>query len=254
MFTTPGKVVAVMFMAMMAAENTAVVQAAAISLNFAPSGTTAVGANAAGVVFVGNWNDVPLDQQSLPNLALKDDTGATVPGLTLQTTQTYAFNSSAFSASNVFFPNPGNTAMMRGHIYHAKTTPVDLIFTGSIPYAKYDVYVYYNANQTQTQTFSILNSAFGSLGLSQTGAESSASDSTFVQSNNAGNNANYVLFSGLTSADVPTNFVIRASNGGNYNYINGLQIVEVPVPEPGTSVLMMGALAGLAMFRRRRNK
>lgn len=213
---------------------TAVAQAAGISLNFGAdiNAATAVGGNSAGVAFLGNWNDVPLAQQT--NLGLKNDSGVIVPGLTLSTAEAFTFPASAFDAAGSGFAQPGDTALMRGHIYHGGGTAVDLTFTGAIPFSTYDVYVYYNSGGiANTQTFSILDSSGGSLGLSQTGAEVPGGDTAFVLSDGAGNNANYVKFAGLTSSSVPTNFIIRAQgNSGGYGYFNGLQFAEAGEPPP----------------------
>ena len=214
---------------------------AAISINlasdveFASLGgpTTAVGANVAGVVPVGNWNDVPLAQQT--NRPLVDHLGATVPGLTLSTTQPYVYPGSAYDATNTNFAAAGNTSMMRGHIYQPPAGGnVDLVFTGSVPYGVYDLYVYYNSGGiTSTQTMSILDGGGGSLGLSQVGFEVPGADIVFTQSNSSGaNNANYVKFTGLTGTSVPANFIVRTS-GSQYKLVNGLQFVESQPPPAG---------------------
>ena len=221
----------------------------AISLNFAsdvgafespPTTATAVGANTAGVVPVGNWNDIPLAQQT--TLALKDSLGATVSGLTLSTAQTFVFSPSAYDswATNNNFTSAGDNAMMRGHIYHpVGNGPVDLTFNGTIPYTNFDVYVYYHGGSVaQTTRFSILDGSGASLGLSQLGKEvtGGAVQSSFVQSDGTGGNAaNYVKFSNLTSASVPTNFRVRVGEGA-YPLINGVQIVNTASANPPTQL------------------
>jgi hypothetical protein len=102
--------------------------------------TTAVGAEVAGVVPAGNWNDVPLAQQT--NLPLRDNSANIVPGLTLSTTESYVFPATAYDALGVAFAQPGDTAMMRGHIYHGGGGNTDLIFTGAIPYANFNIIAY----------------------------------------------------------------------------------------------------------------
>jgi hypothetical protein len=223
--------------------------AAAISLNFGTgaNGTPPVGSQIAGFVPEGNWNDIPLAQQT--NAALKDDSGATVSGFTLSTAETFSFSGSAFTAGGVNFANPGDTTMMTGHIYHGGGAPVDLTFNGSVPYALFDLYIYYNSGAiNNTQTLSI-----PSLGLSEDGSELPGGDTAFVLSTGL-NNANYVVFKGLTAASLPSSFIVRAqgsvdrTGGGPYGYINGLQFVSVP--EPAT--LSVLALGGLMLVRRRR--
>jgi hypothetical protein len=201
-------------------------QGAGIGINIGSdvNASAAVGSNLAGVVALGNWNDVPIAQQT--NLALKDSTGAIVPGLTLSTIETYEVPASAVGAGGVNFSNAGSSSLMRGHVYHL-AAPIDLVFTGAIPYSNYDIYVYYNSGAVaNSQIFQILDSAGTSLGLQQAGSETPGGDTSFVLSDGLGNNANYVKFSGLTSSSVPTNFIIRATvEDFSYAYLNGVQIV-----------------------------
>lgn len=231
----------------------ATANAASIGLNLGAD-LGSVGANTAGVVVAGNWNDIPLAQQT--NLALMDSNGVTVAGLTFSTSETFVVPGTASSATGVGFASPGDSAMMTGHIYHGGGNPVDLTFTGTIPYSQFDVYVYFNSSGVDnSQTFSILDSSQGSLGLSRVGSELVGGDATFVESNyqtgGSANNANYVRFAGLTSADVPTNFIIRAAgNDGTYGYFNGLQIVEVP--EPASGFLLFSGVIATMIFRRSR--
>lgn len=227
-------------------------EGAGIGLNFGANlnANTPVGSQTAGVVPLGNWNDVSVAQQT--NLSLNDSAG--VPsGLTLTTGETFTFPATAYTAGGVAFANAGDTSMMIGHIYHGGGVPLNLTFTGAIPYSNYDVYIYYNSGGvTNTQTFSILDSSGGSLGLSRTGFETPGGDTTYIASDGVGGNeANYVLFSGLTSASVPTNFIIQASSNA-YGYFNGIQIVQHPVPEPSSCMLLLaGATPALLWLRRR---
>ena len=235
----------------------AVANAAAISLNFAAD-AYAVGSDAAGVVSVGNWNDVPLAQQT--NMALKDSTGVTVSGLTFSTSETFAYTDSAYWPNGANFAQAGNTNMMQAQIYHSWNGVVNLQFNGTIPYSKFDIYAYYNVNVENTQRISILDGSSNSLGLSQLGHEEAVSDTAFVLSDGVGgNNANYVKFSGLTSTNVPTNFIIRAEGvssttwGGAFGALSGLQIVE-SVPEPSTLLLVVSGLIGLLAYAWKKRK
>lgn len=239
---------------------TAVASAEAISLNFVGSSGFAgyaVGSDAAGVVSVGNWNDVPIAQQT--NMPLKDSTGATVSGLTFSTSEAFQFSGSAYGPNGASFAQTGNTNMMQAMIYHSGGQAVDLTFNGTVPYNTFDIYVYYNAALANTQRVSILGGSGNSLGLSQLAYESAGSDTAFVLSDGVGgNNANYVKFAGLTSANVPTNFIIQAQGtsssafGGPFGGFCGLQIVSVP--EPGTLVLLGTALLGLLAYAWRKRK
>jgi len=221
-----------------------------ISVNFG-SNVASVGTNTAGVVSANNWNDIVVGTQT--DVVLKDSAGnASTLKLSVPST------SSTDSHANFGTGNDGDTAMMRGHIYVGGGSALDLTFKGKIPYDQFDIYVYYNSGGvTNTQTFSILDSSEGSLGLSQTGHEikdndQGGADSSFVLSTGT-NNANYVKFSGLTSASIPENFIIRAQGSGSaYAYINGIQFVQVP--EPSVVLLLATGVFGLLAYAWRKRK
>ncbi len=180
----------------------------------------------AGAAPLTNWNNVPLAQQT--NMPLMDSQGNLVTGLTLSTPQKFKFPSSAWDANEeVAFTRPGDTALMTGS-YFTPGGGLDISFTGTIPYDVFDIYVYYNMNFLQnTHTFSIRDASGGDLGLSRNALEQPGLDTAFVMANaTASNNANYVVFENLTSADVPTNFLIRGA-GNPLNSMNGIQIVDV---------------------------
>lgn len=229
-----------------------------ISLNFGSDSTVSnpgsqVGANIAGAVPLGNWNDIPIAQQT--DLVLKDSNGAAT-SLNLSTAQTYVSPASAFNGVTATFPGEGDTAMMRSTVYLGPAgTDLDLTFEGGIPYSQFDIYMYYSGDvDNNAITFSILNSSGGSLGLSQVGLEDNDAgiNSTFVQSTGAGVAGNYVRFAGLTSAQVPTDFIIRVSGGtAGFNLINGIQIVEVPEPT-SLGIAAIGMVGVLVAARRRR--
>ena len=220
-----------------------------LEANTAP--TTAVGANIAGVVSVGNWNDVPLAQQT--NMPLEDHTGVIVAGLTLSTTDTFSYSGSAYDTiianPGITFPTAGDVSMMRGHIYHDPghaTGNVDVVFHGAVPYPTFDLYVYYNTDAiSYRQNIEILDSSYGSLGLSQTVQETGLGDGVFdggyIESVSPTSNSNYVKFSGLSSASVPADFVVRASRvdpafgSGAFTLLDGIQFVNAGLPpEAGT--------------------
>ncbi len=227
-----------------------------ISLNVG-SNIASVGTNTAGVVSAGNWNDIAAGAQS--NIVLKDSAG-NASTLKLSVPDTASTDSHA----NFGAGNEGDTAMMRGHIYVGGGSALDLSFTGKVPYEKFDVYVYYNSGAvTNTQTISILDSNGNSLGLSQVGYDvidanrglpGEVPDSSYVLSDGVGgNNANYVKFSGLTSASIPENFIIRAQGtGSEYAYINGIQFVQVP--EPGVMTVLVTGLFSLLAYAWRKRK
>ncbi len=232
--------------------------AATISVNV--NGTASpVGSQTAGVVPVGNWNDIAASMVS--GVALKDSTGDTVSGLTLSTSNVLGYDAGGNADFGV--GHAGDTAMMKGLAYtQISPTHFDMIFTGTVPYDTFDVYVYYHSGQVpdNVQTFSILDSSGNSLGLSKDGYEYSGAAFQAVTSTQyaecdgtSGSNGNYVKFSGLTSSEVPTNFIIRTSQiNSHYAYINGVQIVGVP--EPSTIILLVSGVFGLLAYAWRKRK
>jgi hypothetical protein len=227
-----------------------------ISLNFGSiGGSSSVGPNVAGAVPLGNWNDIPIAQQT--DRVLTDSDGANT-SLTLSTAQDFVFPTSTYDAITATFPGEGDNATMRSTIYLGPAgTDLDLTFEGGIPYSAFDIYVYYNGDvDDNAVTFSILDSLGGSLGLSQVGLEDNDAgiNGAYVQSTGASVAGNYVRFAGLTSAQVPTDFIIRASGGtATFNYFNGIQIVEVPEPS-GLCIAAIGIAGVLGAARRVRRR
>ena len=231
--------------------------ATAISVNLFSNGTsfggsttdTAVGANTAGVVPVGNWNDVPgLASAGSPSpQALMDSSGAAT-GMTFIRSQLPGggyYPGSVYSpAGNTAFAGAGDNAMMSGYAYNQNpdggSTALWVVTSGAVPYPTFDLYVYYNGNLANTQMFQLYNGSTP-VGSPQTAVEAASTETSYVQSI-GGSAGNYVKFAGLNAADFGTGLVIEALgyNGtgepvrGRVRVVNGFQIVNVP--EPGTMV------------------
>jgi len=200
-----------------------------ISVNLARNDFPAafVGDNEAGVVRVGNWNELNLSNGTMLS-NLKDDLGAAT------TAQVESLNPyDLYGAIPINMGNAGDNGLLLGHLYRPQGM-TSVAFTG-IPYAEYDLYVYYNANQTGTISFTICGTTNSLIGLDIAGA-----DSAFVESDGV-INGNYVVFRGLTASDV----TIDAMPGTNYySYMNGFQVVSTrpgsvihawnPTPAKGT--------------------
>jgi len=190
-----------------------------ISVNLQGTGA-AVGTQTAGAEPAGNWNDYTGTSGSM---ALVDDDDAA-------TTASFAFSSSGDAtawAGGADIPgDPGSSAMLTGHIYAAAGTTLSGAFTG-IPYAKYDLYVYYSSSAvTNTQTFTLRGTA-----TSLNGYEVAGTDTALVESDGT-INGNYVVFRGLTAANV----TVDATAAAGFVYMNGFQIVvytpKLALPSP----------------------
>jgi hypothetical protein len=190
----------------------------------------------AGVVPVMNWNDFTSASGAWKSL---HDNSGTATSAELQ-----AFYNNYFpmvcGGYSTDFENIGDQRLMSGHIYNSAGTDI-VVNVKNIPYAQYDVYVYYNSGGVtgNAQLFTIDGTSFAAVG-----AELSMTrDTAFVLAQGMEVDANYVKFSGVNLA----NITLRAhSEGESFNYINGLQIVEVPEPA------MIGLLGMGLMFIRRK--
>lgn len=103
--------------------------------------------------------------------------------------------------------------MMIGHMYAAGGAPLDIDIDGAIPFANYDLYVYYNSSGvTNTQKFSLLTSGdLADTGISITAFEAPGADGSYVLGTSL-TNGNYVKFSGLNNLDLPS-FVLHTRPG-----------------------------------------
>jgi hypothetical protein len=199
-----------------------------------------IGSNpTAGVVPASNWNDLRVGSGTWQSM--HDDSGAGNVG------EFTAFYESPGSSYVPISPWPGYSTALRneadnkllsGHIYHAAGADTVAQFS-NIPYAAYDVYVYYNSGAITNnyQTFTIDGTSFAAVGSEL----STTPDTAFVLSN-GNNDANYVKFSNVNLS----NFTLRASATSGYSYFNGFQIVQAP--EPMTVGLL--TLGGLLLRRR----
>lgn len=202
-----------------------------ISVNLQASGA-AVGANIAGVVPVGNWNDFVGITGTKP--ALLNDLGfSTITSFTCT-------GGGAVTAAAVATGNPGDDALISGHIYVPSTT-MSGTFT-DIPFAAYDVYVYFNSGAvTNTQTFTIRGTSNTLLGYDIAGM-----DIALVESQNGTVDGNYVVFKGLTGSNVTIDATPVVGLPSGYAYLNGFQIVTSWKPQPADGKIDVPSTATLS--------
>lgn len=206
------------------------------------------GANVAGVVPAANWNN---SWPSNPTSNLINNSGAA-------TTLNLAYGS--FNTWSIQGSHPGqdadgsyNKELLNGYLNSGPAAwgpsiTNSYVSLTAIPYAQYDVYVYFSAdtaNRLGSITDGTTKYYFSTLG----SAAISGANALFTQTTDttgAGPLANWAKFSGSTSSLTLTCDAI----GGNDQWLGiaGFQIVAVP--EPGTFAL--AALSGLALLRFRR--
>ncbi|NLX06469.1 MAG: PEP-CTERM sorting domain-containing protein [Phycisphaerae bacterium] len=191
----------------------------------------------AGVVPAAKWNDSTTPSGAW--MGMHDDAGTwNGAEFTMYYTTNYT-PQSPWPGYSAAMANEADNKLLSGHVYNQSGTDTLAQFR-YIPYAAYDVYIYYNsaAVTNNYQTFAIDGTSFSAVGSELT----MGADSAFVLSDGT-NDANYVKFSNVNLAE----FTLRASStGSSYSYFNGFQIVEVP--EPMTIGLL--AFGGLLLRRR----
>ncbi len=192
-----------------------------------------------GVVPAANWNDLMVGSGVWQSL--HDDSFApSTAQFAAYYTNNYTPQVTSWTGYSTAMPYEADNKLLSGHIYNAAGTIDTIAQFRYIPYAAYDVYVYFNSGAITNnyQTFSIDGTSFSAVGSELT----TAPDSAFVLSNGS-NDANYVKFSNVNLSE----FTLRASATSGYSYFNGFQIVEVP--EPMTLGLL---LLGLGFLRTRK--
>lgn len=222
----------------------------AISINVGYNGTLA-SSDSAGMFAASHWNEISGTSNNPSSSSLVDESGAAVTGMTAS----FQGNGNTFNWNGV----PGHT-MLSGFLSGATMTAS----LTNIPYALYDVYVYYagfSSNQTLTWTATDTGSAtLLDTRYSVRGTKSSVqlfSESGFVQSQYStlaaasaaasGNGGNYLKFTGLTAANLRIAETTR--NGFGEIGFAGIQIVNTtPENTYGTWISGYPAVGGATGF------
>jgi len=224
--------------------------AAVISVNFSEKGESPLAASdSAGVAAATNWNNVTAGGTGATALNLKDNSGsATTADVTI------AMTGSGSKSPDITPPvTDPDTRMLIDEVraFRAGTYSVSL---SEIPYAQYDVYVYFVDQSTTNSSLnrSITDGTTTYLFRTPVNDQSFFETNGFVRSTDTtagGNNdiGNYVLFEDLTGTSKTLTLAIP--DGGERVGVSGFQIVEVPEP---ASLALVGLGSLLIVGRRPR--
>lgn len=226
-----------------------VASAQVISWNLDRYGTLAPTA-AAGVIVASNWNN---SWPANPTVNLADGMGSPT---------TLDLSYGAYGQWSIQGSDPGqdsdgssNKRLLNGYLNSGPAgwnpnPPYSFFTVTEIPYAVYDIYVYFSADVADRLgyvTDGTTSFYFSTLGP----AAISGGNALFIQTTETSNAnhplANFAVFSGL-SGDAQT-ITLQMEVNDQWGGIAGFQIVAVP--EPSTFALAGLGLASLLIFRRR---
>ncbi len=230
-----------------------VASASVISWNYDRFGTVAP-ANVAGIEPAANWNNSWPDN---PTVDLVDDTGAA-------TTLDLAYTS--FNDWSVIGSGPGmdadgsfNRNLLNGYLnagnagWGPPITSSSVTLT-QIPFAQYDIIVYFSADVAGREgdvTDGATTFSFNTVGpASVSGTNALFAQTTDVLGSYA-TAANYAIFSGLSG--VSQTITVQMRDNDEWGGIAGFQVVSA-IPEPASAAALMGVLALVPAFARRRRR
>jgi hypothetical protein len=204
--------------------STAVSTGAVISVSLADTSNALAAGDTVGAVPVPNWTTSTSNNQTLSNLV--NDSGAA-------TTADVTFSNTAFSYTNSTTGTTGNAKLMRAMRALSNNSAISGTVT-QIPYAAYDVYVYWGGRTTgetvpATMTLELQQLSGGVYTTTQTKYirdDNRVWDGTFDESaaTTAGaavDGQEYVVFRNVTTPE----FRVRSTMGVRTGF-NGFQIVE----------------------------
>lgn len=210
----------------------------------------------AGVVPQQNFNNFN-DNKNYSNL--KDNTGAGT-GVNV----TYSTDGHGFYAYSNIYPVTPNERLVSGYVYSTPGVSVD-VSVSSIPYAQYDLYLYgLSDTPGRIQEFTVTLADTSTISFFYQSVDKNviitgSNNNPFVlgygltlQTATAG--ADYVVFSGLTDANITISARAYDYNSGtnsytdSYSFFSGGQIVAVP---EGSTWAMFALGLGVVLLSRR---
>ena len=232
---------------------TVTANAASISVNTGPAGTEVDG-QTAGVVATSVWNDKLAGNFGATDV--KDDSSTTLVGTTVSVNTSWT-NTSGSGTSD------GHHTLMHGGMDNGGG-PQGWTMT-NIPYASYDVYIYYDggSNDSRGGSYQVWDSDNSDAVLaSQSGYDIATFSGTYIQAVGDGTDGagqgldtNYVVLSGLSAPNIKIRSIADQLGGGDNTKrapMNGFQIVKASaIPEPSSAILALLGLIGFVSRRKR---
>jgi len=221
--------------------------AASIGVNFGrnQASDTLASTDTAGVVAQDNWNN-RLGGGSGASQVWDDSGGLLTTTVAVSTPWNHYSGSGTATADH---------KLMSGNLDGNNTSTLSATFNG-IPYAEYDVYVYFdgsNGGDQREGTYTVDGNA--KTGIDLAGATFSG---TFIE--DTGNGGNYLKWSGLTNPNIVVVSAkpIDGPDPVDRAPMNAIQIVEATapptIPEPMTMLAVGMSVAGLGRYVRKRRR
>ncbi|OGR01082.1 MAG: hypothetical protein A2511_00460 [Deltaproteobacteria bacterium RIFOXYD12_FULL_50_9] len=169
------------------------------------------------------WNGIMFSSGT--NL-LKYSDGSSATGISIASTASQAYSD-------------GGNALLGDRVFVTGSWgPFDVTISGLNSGSTYDLYVY-GSNTIYASTYTVGAISDYALG---------GQNLPFVYHNN------YGLLEGLNATNGQIHIDVARYSGSAAAVIGGFQLIEYPVPEPATMLLLGMGIAGLAGFRLRRKK
>ena len=181
------------------------------------------------------WNNVTGGTGS--GVALVSTSGA-ASGVSLSFSSDQVYES---DASYTQFTGTPYESLMRGYLVDRGTTGIALTFSGLVAGQSYGLYIYTQGDD---------NSANRSIGLSVNGAAAQSTTQSNASTFIAGDNYLYLT----TTANAKGQIIVDGDELSGEGNINGVQLLTIAVPEPGTIALVLAGILIVGTVTRRKSR